>query len=157
MHRRLVLERGLATSISTHNDTRVEGGAFWLFAECAQEEPPEELEAAIDEEVALLSKELVAAAELERAKKILASSEAHDDETVSDLAEEIGEFAADAHWKMALEGMERVQQVTAKAVRETVARLLRPERRVVGWCLPKDAPAKKRAVKKIGAKRKARS
>ncbi len=158
LHRRLVLERGLATSISTHNDTRVEGGAFWLFAECAQGVAPETLEAAIDEEIALLSTELVPATELERAKKILASSEAHDDETVSDLAEEIGEFAADAHWKMALEGMERVQQVTAKAVRETVARFLRPERRVVGWCVPKDdAPAKKAARKKGSKKRRARA
>jgi zinc protease len=159
LHRRLVLERGLATSISTHNDARVEAGAFWLFAECAQDVDPKTLEAAIDEEIARLASEPVSAAELERAKKILASSEAHDDETVSDLAEEIGEFAADVHWKMALDGMERVQQVTAKAVRETVARLLRSDRRVVGWCLPRTpvkAAARAKARSK-GPKRASRS
>jgi zinc protease len=41
LHRRLVLERGLATSVSTQNDARVEAGAFWLFAECAQGVRPE--------------------------------------------------------------------------------------------------------------------
>jgi zinc protease len=151
LHRRLVLERGLATSISTHNDARVEAGAFWLFAECAQDVAPKTLETAIDEEIARLANETVSAAELERAKKILVSSEAHDDETVSDLAEELGEFAADSHWQMALEGIERVQQVSATAVRETVGRLLRSDRRVVAWCLPR-TPAKAKATAKTRAK-----
>ena len=39
---------------------------------------------------------------------------------------------------MAFDGCERHQRVTAKALRDTVARLLTPERRVVGWSLPRE-------------------
>jgi predicted Zn-dependent peptidase len=138
LHRKLVLERGLATSVSTHNDTRIDTGAFWLHAECAQGVAPETLESAIDAEIGLLSREIAGTAELERAKKILAASEAHESETVSDLAEDLGEFAADASWRMALETVDRIRRVNAKAVRDCAARLLRKDRRVVGWSLPRE-------------------
>ena len=139
LHRKLVLERGLATSVSTHNDTRIDTGAFWLHAECAQGVEPSKLEAAIDAEIDLLSRELAGGVELVRAKKMLAASEAHVSETVSDLAEDLGEFAVDASWQMALETIERIRRIPSKAVRDCVARLLRKDRRVVGWCLPKAA------------------
>ena len=35
LYRRLVLEEGLATSVSAANDARVEAGVFWLYAEAA--------------------------------------------------------------------------------------------------------------------------
>jgi zinc protease len=139
LHRKLVLERGLATSVSTHNDTRIETGAFWLHAECAQGVEPAKLESAIDAEIELMSRELASSIELSRAKKMLAASEAHESETVSDLAEDLGEFAVDASWQMALETVERIRRVSPKAVRDCAARLLRKDRRVVGWCLPKSA------------------
>jgi len=145
LHRKLVLERGLATSVATHNDTRIDTGAFWLHAECAQGVAPTTLEAAIDAEIELLAREVPAAAEVARAKKMLAASEAHESETVSDLAEDLGEFAADARWQMALETIERIQAISAKAVSECTARLLRKERRVVGWCLPREKSAAPKA------------
>jgi len=72
--RRLVLEDGLATSISASNDSRVEGGALWLYAECAQDADPVKLEAAIHEELARLTREKVARTELERARALLAAA-----------------------------------------------------------------------------------
>jgi zinc protease len=152
LHRKLVLERGLATSVSTHNDTRIDTGVFWLHAECAQGVDPKKLESAIEAEIDLLAREPAGTAELERAKKILAAGEAHDSETVSDLAEDLGEFAADASWRMALETVERIRGVSAKAVRDCVARLLRKDRRVVGWCLPR---AKTKAEWKTSKRRAA--
>ncbi len=151
-HRKLVLEDGLATSISTNNDTRLDGGAFWLYAETAQGVEPAQLEAAIDAELARVRDELVSAAELTRAKKMLAASEAHDSETVSDLAEDLGEFAVDTRWQMAVEAIERIERTSAKDVRETARKLLTNERRVVGWSLPpaqKSAPTRpQRATRK---------
>jgi zinc protease len=155
LHRKLVLERGLATSVSTHNDTRIDTGAFWLFAECAQGVDPARLERAIDAEIALLARTAPAANELVRAKKMLAASEAHESETVSDLAEDLGEFAVDADWHMALETVERIEAVRADAVRDCVARLLTRDRRVVGWCLPRETA--KRAGARRGTKRPARA
>jgi zinc protease len=161
LHRRLVLQRGLATSVATHNDTRIDAGAFWLHAECAQGVEPEVLEAAIDAELDILASEYVPAAELARAKRMLAASEAHESETVSDLAEDLGEFAADASWRMALETIERIERVTAREVRECVARFLRKHRRVLGWSLPRarvipasSASAKEKRARPSAAARK---
>lgn len=162
MHRRLVLESGLATSLSTTNDTRVDGGAFWLYAECARGVEPMELERAIDAELERLAREIVPARELARARRTLDASEAYDSETVTDLAEELGEYAVDADWRMALDGAERLAAVTPRALRDAVRAYLVPERRVVGWSVPLDAPAPgtvavpkkivKKAAKKISKK-----
>ena len=64
------------------------------------------------------------------------ASDAFDGETVSDVAEEIGEWAVDADWQLAFDGGERHSRITAEKLRQTAAAFLRPERRVSGWCHP---------------------
>jgi zinc protease len=137
LHRRLVIEEHLATSVSAHNDTRVDTGAMWVFVECAQGVAPEVLERAVDREIEALASKLVPAKELDRAKRMLAAGEAHENETVTDIAEQLGEFAVDADWKLALEAPSRIAGVTARAVRDVARAYLGKDRRVVGWCLPK--------------------
>ena len=44
-------------------------------------------------------REPVPAAELRRAQAILISTEAYEDETASDLAEALGEWAVDGDWR----------------------------------------------------------
>lgn len=148
LHRRIVLEQGLATSVSTQNDARVDRGAFWVYGECAQDAQPAALEAAIDAELRRLRDELVSPADLARAKRMLAAGEAYESETVSDLAEEIGEFGVDAHWSLALETISNIEKTSAAFVRETARKLLVPERRVVGWCTPRSEPAVTKSKKK---------
>jgi zinc protease len=147
LHRRLVLERSLATSIGTNNDTRVDGGSFWLFAECAPDVEPAILESAIDAELAELAGKPTAAKELKRAKATLAASEAYEGETVSDLAEGLGSYAVDAHWHLALEGTERRNAVSAKDVRDAARRFLSSDRRVVGWSLPREGSGPRTGAK----------
>lgn len=137
LYRRLVLDEGLATSVSAANDTRVEAGAFWLYAEAAQGVDPADLERAVDEELARLADERVAAAELRRAKALMHASDAFDGETVTDVAEELGEWAVDADWRMAFDGGERHDRITSEKLRRVVAEYLRPDQRVVGWCHPR--------------------
>lgn len=147
LYRRLVQEKRLATSVSMSNDTRVDGGALWLYAECATDASPEALEAAIDEEFELLANELVSTKELTRARKMLLASEAHENETVTDLAEDIGSYAVDADWRLAVEGRERLASVRPKFLRDVVRKYLRPERRVTGWSVPEGAPAPRGAAR----------
>jgi zinc protease len=139
LYRRLVVERGLATNVSTHNDSRIEGGIFWVFAECAQGVAPAALEAALEAEIAGLAAAKVPASELARVRSMLAASEAQEGETASDLAEDLGEFAVDADWRLSINALERLLAVTPEQIRETAARLLQPERRVLGWSLPTGA------------------
>jgi len=145
LHRELVLDQGLATSISAANDARIEAGAFWLYAEAAQDADPERLEAALHAAVARLAREPVTKAELARAKAILVSSEAYEAESVTDIAEELGEWATDADWRFAFDGCKSHLALTARDVQQVVAKYLQPARRVVGWCLPKAEAAPRRA------------
>jgi predicted Zn-dependent peptidase len=154
LHRHLVLEQGLATSVSTQNDARVDHGAFWVFGECAFGAEPAKLEAAIDIEFARLRDEIVPLKELDRAKRMLAAGEAYESETVSDLAEEIGEFATDAHWRLALETIDKIRATDADFVRDTARRLLTPSRRVVGWCTPRTEHPKKKRSRTAKSRRK---
>jgi zinc protease len=134
--KRLVENEGLATSISTSNDARVQAGIFWLFAECAQGVPPEILEAAIDEELERLRVEMPTAAEVKRVHNMIGAQESASGESIGDVAEEIGSMAIDATWRLAFDGGAGHRKVTRKRVTQTAARLLRQERRVVAWSLP---------------------
>ncbi|QDV09431.1 Protease 3 precursor [Planctomycetes bacterium Poly30] len=139
LYRRAVVNEGLATSVSANNDARQSAGGFWIYAEAVQGVAPATLEAVIDEEVARLRTELVNDDELTRAKKLLHASEAFESETITDVAETLGEYATDLEWKDALRVSERRNAVTAEMVRETCARLLSPGRRIIGWSLPEAA------------------
>ena len=136
LHRRLVLDEALAVNVSTSNDTRVDGGAFWLYAECAAGVDPAKLQAAIDEELERLIDEDVGAAELKRARSILAAADAYELESALDLAEDLGQLAVDADWRLVLTSRERYAAVKAKHVRTVAKQLLSRDRRVVGWSLP---------------------
>ena len=136
LYRRLVVEEGLATSVSANNDARARGGGFWIYTEAVQGADTERLEAAILEEVERLRAEPVSDAEMSRARKLLAASEAFDSETVTDVAETLGEYATDLRWQDALEVDARRASVDAAGLRATCERLLRPDRRVVAWSRP---------------------
>ena len=141
LHRRLVLDTGLATSVATQNDSRVEGGVFWVFAECASGAEPERLEAEIEAELQRLHIALVGRKELTRVRLLLEATEAYENETATDLAERLGEFATDAHWKLAVEALARTLTVDARTLRDCARRLLARDRRVVGWSVPKTPTA----------------
>ncbi|MCA8980524.1 MAG: insulinase family protein [Planctomycetes bacterium] len=136
LHRRLVLDEGLAVNVSTSNDTRVDSGAFWLYAECAAGVTPQALEAVIDEELKLLATSWASADELKRARRILEASDAYELESALDLAEDLGELAIDADWRLVLNSKERYAAIRPKYLMEVAVRLLSFERRVVGWSLP---------------------
>ena len=78
LQRALVFEGQLATSLSASNDSRVEHGSFWLFAEAARDADPEAVEAVIEEELARLATKAPSAAEMKRARAMLLASEAYD-------------------------------------------------------------------------------
>ncbi len=137
LYRRLVIQEGLTTSVSANNDARAVAGAFWLYAEAVQGVAPATIEAALNEEIARLSAEPISAAELARAKKLLSASEAFDSETVTDVAETLGEYATDLDWRDVLGVNERREAVTAEAVQALAQKLFDPTRRIVAWSFPR--------------------
>jgi len=155
LYRSLVLEKKLAASVSTHNDARCEGGCFWLFAELPQGGQAAALERAVDAELARLADERVSAKELERVRRTILAGDAYDRETISDLAEEIGEFAVDTHWRQAFEAVDAIKAVTAADIQACARRLLGKQRRVTGWSVPKNPPAPARKARRTSQRRRA--
>lgn len=151
LYRRLVVDEGLATSVSANNDARAEHGGFWLYAEAVAGADCAVLEAALDEEIVRLCSEPVSEAELTRAKKLLAASEAFDSETTTEIAETLGEYATDLGWRQALTVGERRNAVTAESMQAVCTRLLKPTARVVAWSRPAETPAQVPAQETEGA------
>ena len=136
LYRKLVIDQGLVTSVSANNDSRAEAGGFWLYAEAVQGASAGAIEASLDEEIARMREEPVTDAELDRAKKLLAASEAFESETTTEVAETLGEYATDLEWRDALNVTERRNAVTAEAVRDVCNKLLSPSARIIAWSLP---------------------
>lgn len=139
LYRRAVVNEGLATSVSANNDARQAAGGFWIYAEAVQGVEPVAIETLIDEEVARISTDLVTDEELQRAKKLLDASDAFESETITDVAETLGEYATDLKWADALRVSERRNSVTKEMVRDTCARFLQARCRIIGWSLPAEA------------------
>ncbi|MEL6905380.1 MAG: pitrilysin family protein [Planctomycetota bacterium] len=137
LFRRFVIDEGLATSVSANNDARKEAGGFWLYAEAVAGVDTAALEDGLFAEIERLRTEAVTDAELARAKKLLAAGQAYESETITEVAETLGEYATDLDWRDALSANERREAVTAEALRDVCARLLDPTRRVVAWSRPR--------------------
>lgn len=134
--RELVVDGGLASNVSAANDARAHGGLFWLFAECADAVEPAQLEEAVFAAIERLASEGPSAPQMERAFGILVAGDLFESESISDVADQIGGYALDADWRLALDGGEALRHVTVDDVRSVAVRLLARSRATVGWCLP---------------------
>jgi zinc protease len=136
MYRSLVLDKGLATFVSAHNDARQEGGSFHLYAEANHGVEAARLEEALRQEIKQLHETVPTQAELERAQNILAAGERSTTETVSGLAEHLGEYAIDADWPLGFELTERRQKISAQDLKNFASEYLTEERCITGTSLP---------------------
>ena len=136
MYRSLVLDKGLATYVAAHNDARQEGGSFLLYAEANHGVDAAILEQSIRQEIADLQTKPITASELQRAQSILAASERSTTETVSGLAEHLGEYAIDADWPLGFELTERRLKVTSDDLKKFAAEYLTDQRCITGTSLP---------------------
>jgi zinc protease len=136
LQKRLVYDERLATRVSLSNDTRVDGGVYWISAEASLGVELARLEHAIEEELARLRNELVSASELRRALALLRSGEAFESESISGLAQELATAGIDDDWRGVLDDAERHAAIRAHEIRAVVSKYLTPERAVVGESVP---------------------
>ncbi len=130
-YRRLVLGRKVATGVSADNDTRADGGAFWISLEVRPDLPPERAERALLAEVERFVREGPRRAELERAKRGLLAACQFQWESAGDVAEDLGRYASLTDWRQIRRYVPDVLRLDRGAVRRAAARFFRPENRVV--------------------------
>ncbi|MEY2982161.1 MAG: M16 family metallopeptidase [Planctomycetota bacterium] len=148
LHKRLVLDEEVATYVTTHNETRLDPGLFWILAELHAGVDVERVEGLIREELARICEDGVEVAEQRRARVQIRSSYLFEDETVLDTALKIGRFEA-----LATEGhelLERVlptyDEIDRRELREVARRYFGPEAWSVVWSLPEDAELRRPVV-----------
>lgn len=148
LHRRLVLDEEVATYVTTHNETRLDQGLFWILAELHAGVDVERVEGMVREEIARLCEEGVEAAEQRRARVQIRSSYLFEDETVLDAALKIGRFEAlaSAGHRLLEDVLPTYDEIDRRELREVARRYFGPEAWSVVWSLPEDAELRRPAA-----------
>ncbi|MBK8980287.1 MAG: insulinase family protein [Planctomycetes bacterium] len=138
LHRRLVLDEELATSISTSNEPRLDPGLFWIMAELRPGADPERAELILREELDKLREDGVTAEERKRAIMQLRSGFLFEGETALGEAMRIGQFETGAvGGRRRLDDVLRLyDEIGRRELRGAIERWLAPDSWTVVWSLP---------------------
>src|SRR5207253_569309 len=140
LYQSLVYQQQVAQSVHANADLREDAGLFYLTAILASGKKPEDAEASLRAEIKKLQDTPVSAAELEKAKNQIITSELRQRETNNGKASALGEAAV-------LRGdpnrvntdLEQLQAVTAADVQRVAQKYLTDENRYVIYYLPESA------------------
>ncbi|MAE77862.1 MAG: hypothetical protein CMJ85_13450 [Planctomycetes bacterium] len=140
LYRHLIQGREIAAEVQAYNEARLDPGLFWVIAEGKPQTKPEDLEAAILEEINRFASEGPTARELKRARKQILTSFWFDLETVQSQAMRLGRYEATCEdgWKVLQDYPAQLETITAKEIRDTVKRFLHDDNKTTGWSLPRN-------------------
>ncbi len=134
LHKRLVEEQRLVTSISAGPWFLRYGGLFLIQATPRAPHTLEEIEAAIEQELSRIQTEPPSDRELLKVRNQMESSTIRGLMSNSGLASRLGEaWALMGDWRFAFEEPKRIQAVTAGEVVEVAKRYFIPQQRTVAW------------------------
>ena len=134
LHKRLVEEQRLVTTITAGPWFLRHAGLFMIQATPRSPHTLEEIEAAIERELARIQSEPPSDRELLKVRNQMESSTIRGLMSNSGLASRLGEaWALMGDWRFAFEEPKRIQAVTAGEVVEVAKRYLVPQQRTVAW------------------------
>ena len=150
LYKRLVYDDQIAQDVSSYQASQQLGSTFEVVATAKPGHTPEELVAAIDQELARVRDAGVTAAELERARTAFIAHEAFGLESVSAQADDLDSFA---HYTgdpgFLPKDIARYEGATVATVQDAARTWLPADRRVVAIVRPaKDAPLAGRLVRR---------
>jgi predicted Zn-dependent peptidase len=131
LYKGLVLGRQVATDVSAGQSSRKWSGLFEAGAEVRDGHAPAEVEAAIDEEIDRLKKDLVPAEELQKVKNQAAAAEYRKLSANFAIFMQLLHAEGMGDWREVNEEGRRVQAVTAEDVRRVASTYLVRENRAV--------------------------
>ncbi len=134
LHNRLVEERRLATSISVGPWFLRQAGLFVVQATPRAPHTLEEVEAAIEQELALAKAEAPSERELLKVRNQIEADTIRSLASNAGLGSQLGNaWAITGDWRFVFEQRKRIQSVTAEEVTTVAARYLVPRQRTVAW------------------------
>jgi predicted Zn-dependent peptidase len=142
LHKRLVEERRLVSSIAAGPWFLRHAGLFLIQATPRAPHTLEEIEVAIEEEIRLAQTEPPTPRELMKVRNQIEVSTIRGLASNAGLASRLGEvWALTGDWRFAFEERKRVQAVTAEDVMAVADRYLVSQQRTVAWLVRGRAPA----------------
>jgi zinc protease len=160
LYRRLVVKDRSVTDVSVINETRQDPGGLFIMCELHPGVEPAKVEKAIREEVAALSREGVAEADLKRIRTQIRSSFLFQDETVLDMAMKLARFEAGTQsgYRTLAEVLPTYDSLKRRELRDTAAKYLQFDRATIVWAVPAESPARRvpaaKKTKPAAAKKK---
>lgn len=142
LHRSLVEEKRLAVEVGGHWHEGFDPGLLWLYLTLPQGADVEQVQGALDRELAEVATHGVRDAELIRAKNMTAAGFWRKLATIDGKAQLLGEFEVfHGDWLKLFEAPARFEKVTRAQVQAIAAEILDSRRRTVGVLLPEDEGA----------------
>jgi zinc protease len=149
---RALVERGLASYVSGQLVPTAQPFLYTISATVTEGTPIEPVESALVEELAQARADGVTETELERAKAQLRARLVFDDDSVTNIAHQIGYFETIGSLDVFTDLWPRIQAVTAEDVGDVARTMLRDSNRTVGWFDPEPVAS---ASRPAGATREA--
>ena len=141
LYRRLVEETELVIDLGGHWHEGFDPGLLWLYFTLPEGAEPEEVQAVVDAELARIVNEGVSAAELRRAKNLLAVSFWKKLATIDGKAQLLGEYEIfHGGWEKLFDAPADFERVTAADIQAVAREVLAVNRRTVGVLLPDGEP-----------------
>ena len=141
LHKRLVEERRLVTSIAAGPWFLRYAGLFMIQTTPRAPHTLEEVEAAVEEELQRAQAELPTPRELTKVRNQMEVSAVRGLASNGGLASQLGEaWALTGDWRFAFEERKKIQAVTAEEVVAAARRYLLPRQRTVAWLVRGQAP-----------------
>lgn len=149
LHRRLVEEVGLSSSVYAWQTSRELGSTFRVYVQATPEGGFEEIVAGIEEEVQRLCEEPLEPAELERVVQLNRERELIDSQSLSERAQTLSRIrsplAEDGVYRVE-DNIARYDSVTPESVREAACRYLPVNGRLVVLVVPWDRASERGAI-----------
>lgn len=133
---RRLTDRGLSTHAAAFYPRLRDPGLFVLYASLAPGVAHEAVEVALREAAAEVVRDGVTAEELARARRQVVAEEAFARDGPFAVAARLNEAIAVGDWTLFPEYRQRIEAVTAEAVRDAASRVFDDDRLTVGWYVP---------------------
>jgi zinc protease len=140
LYRELVYERQMATSINADAGSRVDPGLFTIVSMVQAGKAPAEVEAAIDDQIALVTEESIADRELQKAINQALSGFVFRQDSIQQQGFTIGSFHMLQSYKVINEYIERLRRVTKQDVARVARTYFTKTNRTVVTIVPMSPP-----------------
>jgi zinc protease len=133
---RALVEGRLASAVSGGLMPTADPYLYTISVTAREGTPHEAVERAAMAELDRIAREGITAEEMEKARNQLRARLVFENDSVTNIAHQLGYFATIASVDLFLSIGDRIRQVTRERVAEAAARVLRPTNRTVGWFEP---------------------